>query len=277
MSAKHKHIVDTLTWFTQMGVDETLAEKPVNHLIKTKPANEAAVQLATKPAVVKAVAPASSPISKEALQSPELLIARAKELAHKASSLEELRHAVSSFDALTICKTATNLVFGDGNPTSDIMLLGEAPGSEEDMQGIPFCGASGQLLEQMLNAIGLYREKNYYITNTVFWRPPGNRKPTPHELAVCLPFVEKLIALIQPKVIILVGSTAISSLLQSKQAITKMRGTFTDYTNEFMENTIPVTPIFHPAYLLRSPGKKRNAWLDFLQLDAFITSEGMTK
>lgn len=277
MAVQYKQIIDTLTWFDQMGVDEVVGEQPINHLSR----NDNQTQEAT-PAPKASATPITEQsrpkreISAE-LQSPESLILHSQSLAEKATSLTELKASVHDFNGLSICKTATNTVFSDGNPEAEIMFIGEAPGADEDMQGIPFCGASGKLLEQMLNAIGLYRSKNYYISNTVFWRPPGNRKPTPHELAVCLPLVEKHIALVNPKVIVLIGGTAITSLLNTKQGITKMRGEFQEYTNPFIEGSIPITPIFHPSYLLRSPGQKKFAWHDLLTLDAFLEKKGIAK
>lgn len=267
-----KNIADTLTWFEQMGVDETISDFPINQFktVKKEVANNE-----KKQTFIKEVSNKTNINS--VLQSPDVLIEKTRNLANKANSLEELNKIVTSFNELSICKTATNIVFGDGNPKSDVMLIGEAPGADEDLQGIPFCGASGKLLEQTLNAIGLYREKNYYITNTVFWRPPGNRKPTTQELEICLPFVEKHIALVQPKVIILVGATAIISLLKSKEAISKLRGKFVGYKNNYMEQESFVTPIFHPSYLLRSPGQKKLAWHDLLIIDQFIAEKGIKK
>ena len=181
-----------------------------------------------------------------------------------------LKKAVESFDGISLTKTATNTVFSDGQKDAEIMLIGEAPGAEEDAQAIPFCGASGQMLDSMLSHIGLSRKENFYITNTLFWRPPGNRRPTPEELAICLPFVEKHIALIDPKIIILVGSTAVSALIDTKEGITKIRGKYFDYQNEYLKNPIKTTPIFHPSYLLRSPGQKKFAWLDCLNIRKYI-------
>jgi DNA polymerase len=177
---------------------------------------------------------------------------------------------VESFDGISITQTATNTVFADGQADAQIMLIGEAPGAEEDAQAIPFCGASGQMLDSMLAYIGLSRKKNIYITNTLFWRPPGNRRPTAEELAICLPFVEKHIALIKPKIIILVGSTAVAALIDSKKAITQLRGHYFDYQNEYIDSPIKTTAIFHPSYLLRSPGQKQHAWQDCLKIHQYL-------
>lgn len=192
-------------------------------------------------------------------------------------TLQALRTAVENFKDLSICKTAMNTVFADGNPDAEIMFMGEAPGADEDRQGVPFCGASGQLLAQMLACIGLKREENFYITNSIFWRPPGNRKPTPQELAACAPFVEKHIALFKPKLIILVGATAVTALFgKSKPGISKVRGTFFDYQNALCDDPIKTTAIFHPSYLLRSPGQKRLIWQDLLTIKHFIKEQNLT-
>lgn len=193
------------------------------------------------------------------------------------SSLIELRTLVESFDGCDLKKSAINTVFSDGNPEADIMFIGEAPGASEDEQGIPFCGQSGKLLDNMMAAIGLTREKNAYITNTVFWRPPANRKPTAEEIGICRPFVKKHIALIKPKLIIMVGSTAVESLLSINTPITKLRGEYFEYTNEYMDNhTIRTTAIFHPSYLLRQPAHKKTMWFDLLKIkhDSMINKLG---
>jgi uracil-DNA glycosylase family 4 len=192
-------------------------------------------------------------------------------------SLVALRALVESFNGCDLKKSAINTVFSDGNPEADIMFIGEAPGASEDEQGIPFCGQSGKLLDNIIAAIGLTREKNAYITNTVFWRPPANRKPTPEEIAICRPFVKKHIALIAPKLIIMVGSTAVESLLEINQPITKLRGEYFEYTNEYMNGrTVRTTVIFHPSYLLRQPSHKKTMWFDLLKIkhDCMINNFG---
>lgn len=192
-------------------------------------------------------------------------------------SLEALKKLVEEFDGCDLKRGAQNTVFADGNPNSEIMFIGEAPGANEDEQGIPFCGQSGKLLDNIIAAIGLSRDKNAYITNTVFWRPPANRKPTNEEIAICRPFVKKHIALVKPKLIILVGSTAVESLLEIDAPITKLRGTYFDYTNEFLGGkAIRTTAIFHPSYLLRQPAHKKTMWFDLLKIkyDCQIGLEG---
>lgn len=192
-------------------------------------------------------------------------------------NLDELRALVESFDGCELKKAAINTVFCHGNPDADIIFIGEAPGANEDEQGIPFCGQSGKLLDNIIAAIGLTREKNAYITNTVFWRPPANRKPTPEEIAICRPFVKKHIALMKPKLIVMVGSTAVESLLEINSPITKLRGQYFDYTNEYMAGkSIRATAIFHPSYLLRQPAHKKTMWFDILKIkhDCMIDQDG---
>ncbi|QXK92286.1 uracil-DNA glycosylase [Neoehrlichia mikurensis] len=193
----------------------------------------------------------------------------ANRLAANCKSLDDLKQIVNSFDGCAIKKFATNTVFSDGNPCAKVMLIGEAPGANEDMEGKPFCGVSGKLLDKMLSAINLDREK-VYISNTVFWRPPGNRRPSDCEISMCKPFVEKHIALISPKMLILVGSTACYALLDSQNTISKLRTKFHTYTNQFLEHSITTAVIFHPAYLLRQPMQKRLAWEDLQKIRDYL-------
>ena len=191
-----------------------------------------------------------------------------KSLADKCSTVVELRRVVENFDELDIKKGAINTVFADGNPKSDIMLIGEAPGANEDKYGIPFCGQSGKLLDNILAAIKLDR-KNYYITNTIFWRPPANRRPTTNEIDVCRPFVEKHVALVNPKIIILVGSTAVESLLDLKTPMGQLRKQNFKYSNQYLKKSIDTFVIFHPSYLLRQPSQKKAMWQDIQRIYTF--------
>ncbi len=186
------------------------------------------------------------------------------------SQLSVLIEEIRAFEGCELKKNSINTVISDGNPNSNIMLIGEAPGATEDELGIPFCGESGKLLDNIISSIGLTRATNVYISNTVFWRPPDNRKPTDAEIAACKPFVERHIALIQPKLIILVGSTAGSSLLGKDFQISKMRRNFFEYTNQYLSEPIKATAIFHPAYLLRQSSQKKSTWYDVLIIKNFI-------
>ncbi len=188
----------------------------------------------------------------------------------QAKTLSELRAHIEAFNGCALKETALSTVFSDGNPKSAVMLIGEAPGADEDRLGKPFVGRSGQLLDKILAAINLSRD-NVYISNIIPWRPPGNRAPTPQESAMCLPMIEKHIALVKPKVLMLLGSTAAKTLLKTSEGITRLRGKTHMCRNQHLEAALPVIPTFHPAYLLRSPGQKREAWQDFLMLQKIIS------
>jgi DNA polymerase len=204
--------------------------------------------------------------------SPAAAVATARTLADNAKTLAELEEALRNFDGCAIKKTASKTVFSDGNPDSQVMIIGEAPGAQEDIQGIPFCGPSGQLLDRMLASIGLDRTK-VYISNTVFWRPPGNRQPSPEETSICLPFVEKHIALINPKVLILSGGTATTTLLRKDSSISRLRGKFYEYSNPYMDKPVSTMLMYHPSYLLRQPLNKRLAWHDLQLLREYVNNQ----
>lgn len=189
-------------------------------------------------------------------------------------NLSTLKNLVENLDTCALKQSANKTVFSDGNPNSKIMLVGEAPGLQEDIEGRPFCGRSGQLLDKMLNAIGLNRD-NVYITNTIFWRPPGNRKPTSSETEICRPFLEKHIALINPDLLIMVGSVAVSVLFPQFTMITKIRGQFHPYKNVLLKAPIYATALFHPAYLLRQPQQKKLAWEDLKVIKQYIDSHNI--
>jgi len=238
--------IETLAWLVEAGADEAIEDTPVNRFEAKTP-------------VDKPVKTAPTPIS--AAQSSDA--AEAEDIAQKCQSLDELRKALEDFDGCGLKKTATNLVFSDGNPEASLMLVGEAPGRDEDLKGLPFVGASGQLLDRMLAAIGRDRT-SVYISNTIFWRPPGNRKPTPLESTICLPFIKRHIELAQPKMLVFLGGTSAGALLDSQAGITRLRGKWKDY--QLGDKAIPALPVFHPAYLLRQPALKGLAWQDFLSI-----------
>jgi DNA polymerase len=175
---------------------------------------------------------------------------------------------MTAFTGCALRTTATNLVFAEGNPKSALMLVGEAPGAEEDKQGVPFVGASGKLLDKMLAAIGLDRT-HVYISNVLPWRPPGNRTPTDQEIAACLPFIAQHIALVQPKLLLFLGGVAAKSLLRTNEGIMRLRGKQVAYTAPD-GTTIPAIATFHPSYLLRSPAQKKEAWQDLLLVQALL-------
>jgi uracil-DNA glycosylase len=192
-------------------------------------------------------------------------VAGAREIAARCATLAELERAVREFDGCALRETAMNLCFADGPADAEVMFIGEAPGAEEDRQGRPFCGPSGRLLDRMLAAIGLDRSE-VYITNVIYWRPPGNRTPTAAEVAVCSAFLERQIALLDPRLIVFVGGIAARALLGVKEGVTKLRGRGYEYRPPDGGRTIPAMVLFHPAYLLRQPAQKRLAWRDMLAL-----------
>ncbi|HKX65451.1 MAG TPA: uracil-DNA glycosylase, partial [Rhizomicrobium sp.] len=187
-------------------------------------------------------------------------ISSAQIAAATAATLDELKSALEAFDGCGLKRTATNTVFADGVPQGGIMLIGEAPGRDEDRIGKPFVGRAGQLLDKMLASIGLDRASNAYITNVINWRPPDNRDPTPEEAASCLPFLRRHIELADPKVIILLGAVAARHVVGISEGIMKLRGRWLDY--RVGRSMVPLMPTLHPAYLLRQPAHKKLAWRD---------------
>jgi uracil-DNA glycosylase family 4 len=254
-SNERKRALALLRWQIEMGADEAIDVTPVNRLAPA-PASAAP----PPQPVAAAPPPALAESLSEAAQS-------ARQLAASAETVEALGALVASFEGCALKRTATNTVFIDGNPAAPVMIIGEAPGADEDRIGRPFVGRAGQLLDRMLAAIGLDRG-SVLITNVVFWRPPGNRTPSAPEIAACLPFVFRLIALVRPKVLVLCGGTAAGALLPHGQGITRLRGRWFDLTVPGLDRPVPTLPMFHPSFLLRSPERKREAWRDLLALRA---------
>lgn len=243
-----------LSWWDVSGVD-----------IPVIP-NNAPRRLPTKPTISEKPKPESQ--AKKAVASAPSQ--EASKLVKKVSTLDQLREVIADFDAGEISDHARQSVFSRGNPEANIMVIGEAPGRDEDIQGKPFVGRSGQLLDRVFASIGL-NEDSLYITNVINWRPPGNRNPTPEEIAASLPFIHKHIELVAPHVIILVGGVSFSALT-GMTGIMKNRGQWTSL--KIGEKDIPTLPIYHPAFLLRQPALKKDAWLDMLSLRAKI--EGLS-
>lgn len=241
----------------------------VTHFVKPQfSTNEALSTLAKKSQTI--VANSVPENSDQKFISLNEIVAQAKKAAAAAKNLVELRKAVENFDGCNLKKMATNTVFFDGNPNSKIMVIGEAPGNHEDLQGIPFCGDSGKVLDGMFRAINMTRAENFYITNVIFWRPPGNRRPTEEELAICRPFVERHIQLLNPEVLVLVGATSMAAILGINDPISSVRGKFMDYAPKFLSRKIKTFVIFHPSYLMRQSAKKKVAWADMLALEQFL-------
>jgi len=259
-------MAELLKWYVDSGVDVALEDAPVNRLDQAPPeAAPASAPPATERSGAAGPPPRQRPDQK--LVSREETHQSAREAAAKAANLEELRAALDAFDGCPLKETAKNLVFGDGDPKADLMFVGEAPGAEEDRQGLPFVGPAGHLLDKMLEAIGQSRG-DAYITNILPWRPPGNRSPTDAEIAACLPFIERHIELVGPKILVMVGGTSAKTLLGITQGIMRLRGKWLSYESVHMASPIEARAILHPAYLLRQPAQKRETWLDLLEIRA---------
>ena len=255
-----------IEWLVEMGADEIVGDLPMNRLATAK-APEAE---ARRPAPVPSVQPKAvigqfrSTSVSQAQGSSD-----ASQMAAECMTLSDIEQALMRFDACPLKKTATNLCFADGNPEAEVMLIGEAPGRDEDIQGKPFVGRSGQLLDRMLQAIGLSRhgetpQNSVYISNVIFWRPPGNRTPTDQETLMCLPFLRRAIEIKQPRLLVCLGATPTQRLIGRSEGILKLRGRWFDFASS--QGSIPLLATLHPAYLLRQPAQKRLAWRDFLSL-----------
>jgi DNA polymerase len=251
-----------LAFYLEAGVDCALTDAPVNRLAEpdsvTMASTAAPVREVAPP--VREIPPAMPAVSRsEIAPAPEAAIASARDAARTAPSLEALRALLENFEGCALKHTATRLVFADGNPLARIMFVGEAPGRDEDIEGLPFVGRSGKLLDRMIAAIGLDRSKAY-IANVIPWRPPGNRTPTPQETQICLPFIQRQIELVNPDVLVTLGNPSTQTLLSTREGIMKTRGKWFDYDTG--TRIIRAMATFHPAYLLRSPSYKRMSWQD---------------
>lgn len=250
---------DLLEFYVDAGADALLGEQAVDRF-----ATEDAGLAARTPVPATARAePATRAPSPLAPPAPDEATMAARDAAKRAATLEELRAVLDKFDGCALKATATQLVFADGNPQARLMFVGEAPGRDEDIEGLPFVGRSGKLLDRMLAAIGLDR-RSVYIANIVPWRPPGNRTPTPQESQICLPFISRQIELADPDILVCLGGPSAQTLLGIKEGITKTRGRW--FTFDTGKREIRAMPTFHPAFLLRSPLQKRFAWRDFLAI-----------
>lgn len=272
-------LAELLAFYAEAGVDDAIEEHGVDRFqlaAARPPAPAPAVQpqieaaASAAPAAPARSAPVPPPRPQPSAVPDETQAALAKELAAAANTLDELKAAMTGFDGCNLKFTAKQLVFADGNPRADIMLVGEAPGRDEDIEGLPFVGRSGQLLDRILAAIGLDRTR-VYIANVIPWRPPGNRTPTPHETEICRPFIERQIALANPKLLVTLGGPSAKTLLNATDGVLKLRGKWRIYSNGAGLD-IPVMPTLHPAYLLRNPAHKKLAWRDFLDIKMKLLS-----
>ena len=265
---------ELIAFYLDAGVDALVGEEPINRMAEdiapqrlgAAPApgseNKTARRVRGQSPPAGATSPAAPqmPELPAAPPSPEAAVMAAREAARSATSLAELRTILDRFEGCALRATATQLVFADGNPHARVMFVGEAPGRDEDVEGLPFVGRSGKLLDRMLAAIGLDRT-SVYIANIVAWRPPGNRTPTPQESAICLPFIRRQIELANPDLLVCLGQPAMQTLLGITEGIGRTRGRLLSYQTG--SRVIRSVPTFHPAYLLRQPLQKRLAWRDF--------------
>ena len=281
---------ETLAWLVEAGADEAIGETPIDRFAAVPPATPASMPSPTPPAnradrpepisAAAGFAEQSAPILNDResarppaavpLQSRDAAVQTAQEIAAGVSTLDELRAAFEAFDGCPLKETASSFVFADGAPGSRLMFVGEAPGAEEDRQGLPFVGPAGRLLDLMLAAISLDRTQ-VYISNILPWRPPGNRNPTDAEIAACLPFLERHIALAAPSLLVPVGGTAAKTLLRRQEGIMRLRGRWTTY-QPASGTPMDARPLLHPAYLLRQPAQKRETWRDLLEIKKRLDS-----
>jgi uracil-DNA glycosylase family 4 len=250
-----------LAFYLEAGVDCALTDEPVDRLAEPDAVPPAAPPREVVPPRALRETPVAMPAvpRSEIMVAPEAAIASAREAARTAPTLEALRALLENFEGCALRHTATRLVFADGNPQARVMLVGEAPGRDEDIEGLPFVGRSGKLLDRMIAAIGLDRGKTY-IANVIPWRPPGNRTPTPQETQICLPFIQRQIELVNPDVLVTLGNPSTQALLSTREGIMRTRGKWFDYDTG--TRVIRAIATFHPAYLLRSPSYKRMSWQD---------------
>jgi uracil-DNA glycosylase len=274
MTIQAKDARELISFYLAAGVDSFIGEEAIDRFT-----DEATLPPAPSPSSVQTPEPrarvmAPPPAAEEralfqaAPVAPEAAIMAARQAAKSAATLEALRALLDTFEGCMLRATATQLVFADGNPNARVMFVGEAPGRDEDLAGTPFVGRSGKLLDRMMAAIGLDRSKAY-IANIVPWRPPGNRTPTPHESAICLPFIHRQIELANPDILVCLGQPSTQTLLHTREGITKTRGRWFKFDTGSRE--IRALATYHPAFLLRSPLQKRLAWRDFLALEKALT------
>lgn len=273
------NVREIMEWYVEAGVDILLEDNPIDRFSEAPPSPRPKAKSASQPSAQSPSqrlaqkaenAPRPAPSTKPQATMPDgAAVEMAKLLATKAMNLEDLKSAMASFEGCNLKRTAKSLVFADGNPEAKLMLIGEAPGKDEDIQGLPFVGRAGQLLDKQLAAIGLDR-RTAYITNVIPWRPPGNRPPTPQEIEICRPFIERHIELIKPDTILMLGGSSAKTLLKTKDGIMKLRGKWSDVKTDAI--SVRAIATLHPAYLLRQPLHKKLVWQDLLALKQHMTS-----
>ena len=261
-------VEELLRFYREAGYDEPCADTPLNRLLAQPAPEGARAPVVEQRQSVRAEPSAAPPrpVVQTAAVPDEQQAAAARELARNARTLAELRDILAGFEGCNLRLTAKNMVFADGNPEAPIMFVGEAPGRDEDLEGLPFVGRSGQLLDRMMGAIGLDRT-SAYISNVIPWRPPGNRDPSPLETEICRPFIERHIELVNPKVLVTLGNPSTKLLLQTQTGIMRIRGKWAEHTTPGGMR-IATMPTLHPAYLLRNPAHKKLVWRDLLEIKA---------
>ena len=287
MIQKDISLREDLIWHIEAGIDECIGEMPIDRFIKTpiEIIDEKSIQSDQKimanfegyqaqmsdniSDISQTLKPIVTQLLPEPPQSfgsvPERAVLSAVAMAGAANTILDLRTAVESFEECGLKKTAMNTVFADGNPSAKIMFIGVVPGADEDRKGLPFIGSSGQFLDKMLASIDLDRS-SCYITNVVFWRPPGDRELTSDEIAACIPFVERHVELVSPEILVLLGGPVSKALLGMKEGITKIHGQWFDYSTPKMAAPILAIPLYHPANLISSPAYKPDVWRDLLKI-----------
>ncbi|WP_044562015.1 uracil-DNA glycosylase family protein [Azospirillum sp. B4] len=278
--------VADLAWLVEIGADEAINDQPTDWTQVASrrtptardagpgrpPAGAPSAAAHGRPATPpEKNVPSPQPPSAESPLGANEARASARGAAMAATTLEDLYKALLAFDGCPLRQTATSTVFADGNPKARVMLVGEAPGEQEDRQGKPFVGPAGALLDKMLAAIGLDRhaedaDKAVYISNILPWRPPGNRNPTDSEIAACLPFIQRHVEIADPDILVFLGGISAKTLLAKTEGITRLRGRWFDYGSPGLTRPLPALALLHPAYLLRNPGAKRETWRDLLSL-----------
>lgn len=279
-------MITALQWYSDQGVDMCVLDKVVDRLASDPQELHQQETVNNRPGLSDHSQNVMQQAKQKIKARPERTFLGKSEayeealrLAKQAKTLEELSGTIADFDGIALKKTASNMVFAAGNPKAQIMLVGEAPGADEDRQGIPFIGVSGQLLDRILSCIGVGREQDdpqqsIYISNILNWRPPGNRTPSPAEIEVSLPFLERHIQLVSPKVLVFCGGVAAKALLGREQSISRMRNCWHDYvpiTPGLVDKVKPIPAIatYHPSYLLRTPAQKKLVWEDMLTLETY--------
>ena len=274
--ASEPRSLELLKWYVEAGADEAIGDTPLDRFAQSGTAEPRTAESRgpQAPVETKPIETRAAPARARAAAPPaaDTVHGDAHQAAAACQTLDELVAAIEAFDGCALKETATNTVIHDGNPKARVMVIGEAPGAEEDRKGLPFVGPAGRLLDRMLAAIGLDRHgadrESAYITNILFWRPPGNRSPTADEIAACMPFTRRQIELIAPAILVPVGGIAAKALLERSEGITRLRGTWREYISPGLAAPVAAMATFHPAYLLRQPLQKREVWRDLLAIKA---------